>query len=122
MAPQIRTARVRDLLDTPAGADELRVLVDRLWPRGVRKDRLVDVRWERDVAPSDALRRAYHEGALDHAAFAERYRAELEASGAAAALLARAQEAGARTLTLLSDAREVESSHVPVLSRALAEA
>lgn len=58
--------------------DGQRVLVDRLWPRNMRKDALHG-QWLRDVAPSDALRRAFHAGDMDFAGFSEHYRAELAA-------------------------------------------
>lgn len=120
--PVLRIVRVRDVLDTAAEPAELRVLVDRLWPRGVRKDRLPGIDWDKDACPSDALRRALHGGGLPREEFAVRYRAELARSGAADALLARAVGAGTRTLSLLTDVREAESSHAAVLAEVLGEA
>ena len=120
--PVLRIVRVRDVLDTAAEPAELRVLVDRLWPRGVRKDRLPGIDWDKDACPSDALRRALHGGGLPREEFAVRYRAELARSGAADALLARALGAGTRTLSLLTDVREAESSHAAVLAEVLGEA
>ncbi|EWS82242.1 DUF488 domain-containing protein [Brachybacterium phenoliresistens] len=113
---------MRDVLDTSAEPAELRVLVDRLWPRGVRKDRLPGIAWDTDACPSDALRRALHGGDLSREEFAARYRAELARSGAADALLARAAGSGARTVSLLTDVRAAESSHAAVLAAVLEEA
>ncbi|MGI9588738.1 MAG: DUF488 domain-containing protein, partial [Dietzia maris] len=76
--------RVHDLVSgeaDPAGAHV--VLVDRLWPRGVRKDSLGHDDWCRDVAPSADLRRGFHRGELDFEHFAERYREELSRDPAA---------------------------------------
>ena len=54
----ISLERVHDLLDDDGPADgERRVLVDRLWPRGVKKERLVHDEWDKDVAPSSELRK-----------------------------------------------------------------
>lgn len=61
-----------------APGDGQRVLVDRLWPRNLRKENLHG-QWLRDVAPSDALRKALHAGQLDFAAFTQRYQQELAA-------------------------------------------
>ncbi|WP_341856102.1 DUF488 family protein [Brachybacterium sp. GPGPB12] len=97
----ISLERVHDLLDDDGPADgERRVLVDRLWPRGVKKERLVHDEWDKDVAPSSELRRAFHGGELDFEEFSARYRRELEEGEAAQAPLYRAEEDGADTLVL----------------------
>lgn len=64
--------------DPVAPEDGQRVLVDRLWPRNKRKDQLQGV-WLPQVAPSTALRQAFHQGEVDFGGFAERYRQELTA-------------------------------------------
>ncbi|ROL72792.1 DUF488 domain-containing protein [Pseudomonas vranovensis] len=74
----IRCKRVYDPQDA---ADGQRVLVDRLWPRNTRKDQLQAL-WLPQVAPSTALRQAFHQGEVDYAGFAERYRQELAAQPA----------------------------------------
>ena len=71
----IRCKRVYELLEP---GDGQRVLVDRLWPRNRRKDQLQAL-WLPEVAPSTALRQAFHAGEVDFAGFAERYREELTA-------------------------------------------
>ncbi|AXM98831.1 DUF488 domain-containing protein [Pseudomonas plecoglossicida] len=71
----IRCKRVYDAVEE---GDGQRVLVDRLWPRNVRKDQLHG-EWLREVAPSTELRKSFHQGAMDFAAFARRYRQELAA-------------------------------------------
>lgn len=119
---EIDLERVHDVLDDDGSVDgQLRVLVDRLWPRGVRKDRLVHDRWDKDVAPSTELRKAFHGGDLGFEAFAERYRAELAQSGAAEALLAAAREAGSERLSLLYAAADAEQNHALVLREVLEE-
>lgn len=71
----IHCRRVYDPLGPEHGQ---RVLVDRLWPRNRRKDQLQAL-WLPEVAPSTALRKAFHQGEVDFSGFAERYREELAA-------------------------------------------
>ena len=118
----ISLERVHDLLDDDGPADgERRVLVDRLWPRGVKKERLVHDEWDKDVAPSSELRKAFHGGELDFEEFSARYRRELEEGEATEALLDRAEEDGAGTLVLLFAAKDVEHNHAQVLQEVLQE-
>ena len=118
----ISLERVHDLLDDDGPADgERRVLVDRLWPRGVKKERLVHDEWDKDVAPSSELRKEFHGGELDFEEFSARYRRELEEGEAAQALLDRAEEDGAGTLVLLFAAKDVEHNHAQVLQEVLQE-
>ncbi|WP_114854643.1 DUF488 domain-containing protein [Brachybacterium sp. YJGR34] len=119
-ALRIDLARVHDLLDAGASAPgEHRVLVDRLWPRGISKTRLALDEWDRDAAPSTDLRRALHHGEMGFEEFTARYRRELDASGAARALRERALAAGAEDLTLLFAAKDTEHTHALVLREAL---
>lgn len=69
--------RVKRVYDEPAPGDGYRVLVDRLWPRGLAKDRARVDLWLKDIAPSTELRRWFHAGEGDFDAFARRYTAEL---------------------------------------------
>ena len=118
--PEIILERVHDVLDDDGGAaHHYRVLVDRLWPRGVKKERLAHDDWDQDVAPSSELRKAFHGGDLGFAEFSHRYRHELDASDAPQALLDRAQEAGARGIVLLFASKDVEHNHAQVLREAL---
>lgn len=66
--------RVARIYDDPEGE---RVLVDRLWPRGISTERARLLRWAKDVAPSDGLRRAFHDG-MPWAEFEAAYRDELQ--------------------------------------------
>lgn len=63
--------------ETPAAGDGMRILVDRLWPRGLSRERVAADLWLKDAAPSDALRRWFGHEPSRWAAFAARYRAEL---------------------------------------------
>lgn len=70
--------RTRRIYDEPSRSDGKRILVDRLWPRGVSKDEAELDLWVRDLAPSDELREWFHDHEDDWDTFRERYFAELE--------------------------------------------
>ncbi|MEV5152939.1 DUF488 family protein [Streptomyces werraensis] len=113
--------RVRRVYEPPEPDDGVRVLVDRLWPRGLAKDAAHIDEWPKGLTPSTELRRWYHadEGAFEE--FRERYEAELTAPEAAE-LLERVRElAGRGKVTLLTASRQPELSHAEVLARLLAE-
>lgn len=117
---EVRTRRVYDVVDDHgSGPGEYRVLVDRLWPRGVTKERLALDGWDKDAAPSSQLRQAWHHDELDVDGFAHAYRRELDDSGAAAALLERAEADDATTITLLYAAKDPDRNHALVLRDAL---
>lgn len=105
--------RLARAYDPPSADDGFRVLVDRLWPRGLRKDAAHVDRWLKEVAPSTELRRWYGHEPARFAEFARRYRAELAASGALAEL--RALEAAHGTVTLVHAAKDTEHSQARVL-------
>lgn len=93
-----------------------RVLVDRLWPRGVRKADLDYDDWEKDAAPSAELRRWYGHEPDRFAEFADRYRAELTRDpGAPAVDRLRASARDSGRLVLLTATRDVERSGAAVL-------
>ncbi|MHB9345278.1 DUF488 domain-containing protein [Enterobacter vonholyi] len=98
-----------------AGSDDgYRVLVDRLWPRGVKKTDLVHDEWCKALAPSTELRKAFHSETIDFAAFSQAYREELAQhadEGVRLATLARRQ-----TVTLLFAAKNTEQNHALILA------
>lgn len=109
--------RTRRVYDEPATDDGCRVLVDRLWPRGLSKDRArVDV-WLNDVAPSTDLRRAFHHDGLPFDEFARRYRAELDANPAPDDLRGIVSEHD--EVTLLHGAADPEHNQAVVLREVL---
>jgi uncharacterized protein YeaO (DUF488 family) len=115
-----RPHAVRRVYDPPQDADGYRVLVDRLWPRGLSKERARVDEWLKTVAPSDALRRwLHHDKDARYAEFARRYGAELD-RGEAARSLARLRDLCAgRRVTLLTAVQDIERSHLPVLTARL---
>lgn len=108
--------QVRRVYDDPSPeTDGCRVLVDRLWPRGLSfADAALD-EWLKDVAPSADLRRWYDHDWPRYAEFARRYRAELREPPAAEGVVRLRRLAQAETLTLLTATRDVEHSGAGVL-------
>ena len=107
---------LRRVYDPPPANEEQPVLVDRLWPRGVSKERAELDLWDKEVAPSTALREWWNHDPDTYDEFVTRYEAELDASGAAQALMEKA--AGEDVLTLLYAAHGVENN-AAVLARYL---
>ena len=108
--------KVRRAYDEPSAGDGARVLVDRLWPRGLSKDRARLDEWCKDVAPSPGLRKWY---AHDPDRFAEppsRYAAELNEPERAEALNHLQVLAGQGTLTLITATKRADISEAAVLA------
>lgn len=107
------TFGIKRIYDPPADDDGCRVLVDRLWPRGMpRQDAAIDL-WLKDVAPSAGLRKDFNHRPERFAEFSERYRQELDSNPAVETLLELA--AGHPRVTLLYAARNTEVNHALVL-------
>ena len=108
---------VKRVYEPPASDDGLRVLVDRLWPRGLSKAAArVDV-WARDLSPSDALRKWYGHDAAKWADFKRRYRAELAANAESLKELATRTRRG--KVTLLFGSREPRLNNAYALKQIL---
>jgi len=113
------SVRVRRVYDPPDPDDGVRVLVDRLWPRGLKKEAARVDEWPKGLTPSTELRRWYHTGEGSYEEFASRYEAELTAPEAAE-LLDRVRELASRgTITLLTASKTPDESHATVLARLL---
>jgi len=111
--PQISTRRI---YEKPLKADGTRVLVDRLWPRGLKKEDACLDAWLREVAPSTELRKWFHEKPQEWVAFRRKYLQELAASAPASALQELYDMAEkSRHLTLLFAARNIERNNATVL-------
>jgi uncharacterized protein YeaO (DUF488 family) len=110
---------VKRAYDPPDADDGRRVLVDRLWPRGLKKEAAAVDEWLRTVAPSAPLRKWYGHDPDRFAEFAQRYRAELGDAEHAEALRELREQARAGTLTLLTATRDLEHAHTAVLAQAL---
>lgn len=113
--------RVRRVYEAPEPADGARVLVDRLWPRGLSKADAQLTEWCKDVAPSSELRRWFHHEGPKFTEFAERYREELAREAVRPALEGLRERAAQGPLTLLTATKDVSVSHVNVLAEVLRE-
>jgi uncharacterized protein YeaO (DUF488 family) len=116
---QSATIRIKRVYEPAAKDDGLRILVDRLWPRGLSKQSLSYDQWPRDLAPSNELRKWYGHDPKRAAEFRRRYLTELKAHRDELAAL-RATLRG-HTATLLTATREIELSHATVLRDLLAK-
>lgn len=116
MAGQVQIKRIYDAAED---GDGYRVLIDRLWPRGVSRERANLDEWARELAPSAELRRWFGHDPGRFAEFRARYRRELEAQGE------RVQQLRRRTrvepVTILYGARDRERNDAVVLSELLRE-
>jgi uncharacterized protein YeaO (DUF488 family) len=114
-----RTVQVRRIYDQAAAEDGVRILVDRVWPRGIRKDAAAIAEWAKDVAPSTELRKWYGHVPERFAEFEARYRDELAQPAQRAALDHLRTLAKESTVTLLTATKDVELSQAAVLARLL---
>jgi len=111
---------LKGVREAPAPDDGVRVLVDRLWPRGVSKQRAALDDWAKDATPTTALRKAFHSGELDWPRFVDAYRAELaERPEAAAAVAELRRRALAGRVTLLFAGHDHVHTHARVLREAV---
>jgi uncharacterized protein YeaO (DUF488 family) len=107
---------VKRVYEKPAKGDGARVLVDRLWPRGLTKEAAALDLWLREAAPSDALRKWYHAHREAWNLFSKRYLKELRQAEATAALEKLYELVAQRhRVTLLYAAREEEHTHAHIL-------
>ncbi|MGH7290305.1 MAG: DUF488 domain-containing protein [Myxococcota bacterium] len=117
---EFRNVQVRRIYEDPAPSDGIRVLVDRIWPRGVSKARAHLDEWCKDIAPSAELRTWYHHDPKLFEEFADRYRVELIEPGRAALLVHLRHLAERQMLTLLTATRAADISEAAVLADLIA--
>ena len=110
---------IKRVYDRVGVEDGARFLVERLWPRGVKKAALIMDAWLKEVAPSDDLRRWFAHDPLKWTEFQQRYRAELAANPQAWMPLIEAANRG--PITLLLSARDTEHNNALVLKAFLEE-
>ncbi|MEU1624562.1 DUF488 family protein [Streptomyces sp. NPDC020096] len=119
MSAEKGQVRVRRVYDDPRPEDGTRVLVDRVWPRGLAKERAGLDEWSKDVAPSTELRRWYGHEPQRYEEFRKRYREELADPEHRAAVRHLRELAAKGPLTLLTATKSVEQSQAPVLAEVL---
>ena len=110
--------QAKRIYEKPEARDGWRVLVDRLWPRGMKKEEAKIDLWMRDVAPSDALRKSYCHDVKKWPKFQTRYKAELKDKKPLLAELKKMEKQHG-TLTLLFGARDEDHNQAVVLSEVL---
>ena len=113
------TVRARRVYDPPEPEDGVRVLVDRLWPRGLSKDAARVDEWPKALTPSPELRRWYHAGEGSYEEFSSRYEAELAEPEAAQLLHTLRNLVRMGPVTLVTAVKAPERSHASVLARLL---
>ncbi len=116
MTPKTPDVQVRRVYEPAESDDGARVLVDRLWPRGVSKDDAQLDEWCKQVAPSTELRKWYSHDPAKFDEFARRYRAELKVSEQAEAVRHLRGLAVGRRLTLLTGTKDAAISEAAVLA------
>lgn len=109
--------KLKRVYETPAKEDGTRILVDRLWPRGLTKEKAKVDLWLKEVAPSTELRKWFAHDPARWAEFKTRYKAELR--GNAEALSALKKEAAKGKATLLYGAKDEEHNEAIVLQQLL---
>jgi uncharacterized protein YeaO (DUF488 family) len=108
---------IKRAYDPPGRGDGVRILVDRLWPRGIPKEKLKLDLWLKDIAPSDTLRRWFSHDPERWDEFKAHYFEELDANREAVESIIR--EAGKRPVTLLFSSKELEFNNAVALKEYL---
>ena len=116
---EVTTVKVKRVYESIQRSDGLRFLVERFWPRGVKKEKLKLDAWLKEVAPSTELRRWFGHDPAKWDEFQQKYRAELQANpGAWNPILDAARQGN---VTLLYSARDTEHNNAIVLKTFLEE-
>lgn len=111
--------RIKRVYEPAEKADGYRILIDRLWPRGMAKEKAHVDKWLKEVAPSTALRKWFNHDPEKWKQFCTKYRAELKGSEAYAELLDEIKEH--RSVTLVYGARDEEHNDAVALHRFIGE-
>lgn len=113
----MKTIQCKRIYEAPAPEDGYRVLIDRLWPRGISKEKAQLDEWQQEIAPSTELRKRFHQGELDFATFSRHYEKELQSKPELLDHLA--HKAQAEGLCLLYAAKDEKQNHALVLQSML---
>ena len=108
---------IKRIYDTPSVHDGKRILIDRLWPRGLKKDEAVIDEWMKEIAPSNGLRKWFSHDPSKWLEFKKRYKKELEAKPELLGELKSYTRHG--TVTLLYAGKDTERNNAVVLKEAL---
>ena len=110
--------RIKRVYKPGSKEDGYRVLVDRLWPRGMKKEAAKIDLWMKDIAPSDQLRKSFHHEAMKWPDFQKKYQAELKNKKECLAQLQKLEKQRG-TLTLLFGARDPEHNQAAIIAETL---
>lgn len=111
--------RIKRIYDSASSEDGKRILIDRLWPRGMKKEEAKIDEWLKDIAPSDELRKWFSHDPSRYREFKKRYIKELEKKSD---ILQRIKNEGKKeTVTLLFSAKDVEHNNATVLKEVLSQ-
>ncbi len=113
--------RVKRVCEDPEEDDGKRILVDRIWPRGISKDKARLSEWRKDLAPSNELRKWFGHDPDRWEEFKERYRAELEEAGKMGILHDIAERAREENVTLLFGAKDTRHNNARALEAFVGE-
>ncbi|MBB5214218.1 DUF488 domain-containing protein [Parapusillimonas granuli] len=111
-----RQVQIKRVYDPPQRGDGYRVLIDRLWPRGVKKEELEHDAWIKDLAPSPGLRKWFGHKVEHWDRFRDGYQAELRAPEQQARMRDLIQAAGRKKITLLYAAKDDKHNHALILA------
>ena len=114
-----KTIHTKRVYDEPAKQDGYRVLVDRIWPRGVAKESAGIDLWLKEIAPSTELRQWFGHDPARWDEFQDRYRSELATGPGADAVAALGRRAAGGTVTLVFSSRDLEHNNAVVLKQLL---
>ena len=112
-----RTVKLKRVYEAPAAGDGMRILVDRLWPRGIAKDKADVDLWLKDIAPSNELRKRFHGKPADWGKFRSTYFTELKSPEAQAAAKELRSHLRKGPVTLLYAARDEEHNNAVALKQ-----
>ena len=113
--------KIKRVYEEPGAGDGMRILVDRVWPRGISKERARLADWRKDLAPSTPLRKWFGHDPARWKGFRDRYRAELKRPGQSDALKELARLARRKTVTLLYGAADEQHNQAVALKEFLDE-
>ena len=109
--------KLKRTYDTPEADDGYRVLVDRLWPRGIKKENLHADEWAKTIAPSTECRKAFNHDPERFETFASAYTAELDNNPDAAAFVEQLKQLATNTVTLLFSDKDTVYNNAVVLKK-----
>ena len=111
--------KIKRVYEEPSAGDGMRILVDRVWPRGISKERARLADWRKDLAPSTPLRKWFGHDPAKWKEFRTRYRTELKRSGQIEALKELAKLSRRKTVTLVYGAADEQHNQAVALKEFL---